>query len=381
MKFTTKAIHVGQVPDEVTGAIIPPIYQTSTYRQGAPAVHKGYDYTRAGNPNFTHLEHAIAALEQAACGVVFSSGLGATTAVLSQLKTGDHVLAIDDVYGGTFRLLKELSDHFGIAVDYVSDEGVSAWEKKVKSSTKVFWLETPTNPLLTIADIQAVATLGKKRGVLTVVDNTFASPALQTPLTLGADVVVHSTTKYIGGHSDVVGGALATNDTSLAAKYARARLVYGLNPSPFDAWLTHRGLKTLGIRMERHCSNALAVAKFLENQKGVKRVFYPGLSSHAGHALAKRQMCGFGGMVSVDFDCTVEKLKSSLGKMEIFALAESLGGVESLVCHPATMTHASVPADIRKKRGITDTLVRFSVGIEDIDDLLSDLDHFLKKIV
>src|SRR3989338_1037671 len=380
MRFQTKVVHVGQKPESKTGAIVPPLYQTSTYAQEAPNKHQGFDYTRADNPNFQNLEMAIAALEGGKHAVVYSSGLGAAMALLMQLHSGDYVLAVDDVYGGTYRLLQHLKDRFQLDVSYVANNDVHAWQKAIRSNTKYIWLETPTNPLLKLVDLKTICAIGKKKKIRTIVDNTFATPCLQQPLALGADVVLHSTTKYIGGHSDVVGGALVMNESELAKELWRARMVYGLNPSPFDVWLTHRGLKTISVRVERQVKNAAALALFLEKQKKIRKVYYPGLSSHPDHHLAKKQMCGGGGMISIVLDADAQKLQSALGKMKIFTLAESLGAVESLVCHPATMTHASIPAKIREARGIDDTLVRFSIGIEDQEDLLEALQHFLKTI-
>lgn len=355
--FTTKAVHVGQEPEEKTGAVIPPIYQTSTYAQEAPAKHKGYDYTRSGNPNFERLESALAALEEGKYAVVYSSGLGAELAVLNLLQAGDHIVAGDDLYGGTYRLFTKWGEKFGLTFDFIDGTKTEAFSKAIKSKTKLIWIETPTNPLLRVTDIKGVCRLVQSKKVLTVVDNTFASPYFQNPLKLGADMVLHSTTKYIGGHSDVVGGVVVTNQKELHEKLKFGRMALGVNPSPFDCWLLSRGVKTLGLRMERHQQNAKAVVAFLKKHPLTKKVYYP----------------GFGGMVSVEFNLSVEKTKKWISSLKYFTLAESLGGVESLVCHPATMTHASIPPEERAKRGLSDSLVRFSVGIEDVEDLLEDL--------
>ena len=381
MKFATKVVHVGQDPEKEHGAVIPPIYQTTTYAQHAPAqLFSEYDYTRAGNPNFNNLERVLASLENASEGVVFSSGLGAEMALLMQLMPGDHVIANDDLYGGTFRLLTQLSKRTGITFTQVVGSDLAAWESAITSKTQYLWLETPSNPLLNIIDVAAIAQLGKKHHLRVVVDNTFATPVLQQPLSLGADVVFHSTTKYLGGHSDAIGGAVLTNDAELAKQLRFARMCYGLNTSPFDAWLTHRGVKTLAVRMNQHVSTAKALVSFLATQKKVEAIYYPGLKTHPGHEVAKKQMSNFGGMLSVRFAGSSEKLKLSLAQMKCFTLAESLGGVESLVCHPASMTHASIPKEIREARGVTENVVRFSVGIEDAEDLIADLEKLLKLL-
>lgn len=361
--FTTKAVHEGSAPDNETGAVIPPIYQTSTFAQEAPAQHKGFDYTRADNPNFQRLEACLSALEEAKHATVFSSGTGAALAVLNLLQAGDHVAAGDDLYGGTYRLFTKWGERFGLTFTFVDATAPENFDKVLRKETKLFWIETPTNPLLKTSDISAItkiARAGAKGGakkILTVVDNTFATPYFQKPLTLGADMVLHSTTKYVGGHSDVIGGAVATNNKTLKEALDFGRKALGVNPSPFDCWLTLRGVKTLGLRMERHQSNAQAVVQFLKKHPLTKKVYYP----------------GFGGMVSAEFQLSDAQTKKLIGSFKIFTLAESLGGVESLVCHPATMTHASVPPQERAKRGIGDGLVRFSVGIEEAEDLLADL--------
>lgn len=378
MKFATKAIHVGSAPDKETGAIIPPIYMTSTFVQEAPGVTKGYDYTRAGNPNFTILESILASLENAKYATVFSSGLGCLTGLVSLLSSGDKVIAINGVYGGTYRLFTKVFQRYGVEFIMVPEPTDEALEKALKIKPKWLFFETPTNPLLEVFDIAALAKKAKKAGLLTVIDNTFATSYFQNPLDLGADIVWHSTTKYVGGHSDVIGGAAMTNDEKIKHALDFARMAIGLNPSPFDVWLETRGIKTLGLRMERHEQNAMAVAKFLESHPKVSKVHYPGLKNHHGHAIAKKQMKGFGGIVSVEFKLPLESVKKLVSSFKYFSLAESLGGIESLVCHPVTMTHASIPKEERAKCGIPDGLVRFSVGIEDIDDLIEDLSSALE---
>lgn len=378
MEFATKAIHACG-PDPQTGAVIPPIYMTSTFSQESPGENQGYDYTRAGNPNFTILEQTLAALENAAHATVFSSGLGALTALVSLLSSGDSVLGMNGLYGGTFRLFNSVFNRFGIkfyACNPTQNELLNAFKLKPK------WLffETPTNPLLDIFDIAELSQMAKKNQMLTIVDNTFASPYVQNPLKWGADIVWHSTTKYIGGHSDVIGGVVMTNDRSIKEKLDFARKAIGLNPSPFDAWLVTRGVKTLAVRMEKHQSNAKEIAQFLEKHPKVKKVIYPGLPTHPGHAIAKKQMGGFGGMLSVEFNLSLESTKKLISSFDYFVLAESLGGVESLVSHPATMTHAAMSKEERHRIGISDGLVRFSIGIEDHRDLIEDLSQALLKI-
>jgi cysteine-S-conjugate beta-lyase len=379
MKFSTKAIHVGQKPDPSTGAIIPPVYLTSTYVQEAPDKHKGYDYTRAGNPNFTNLEQTLAALENGKYATVFSSGIGATTAILSTLEQGEIVAAGNDLYGGTFRLFNQVFRQFGVNLITVNTQDLNQVEDVLKKSPKMIFLESPSNPLLRISDIAAIAELAKKYNVLTVVDNTFATPYFQNPLNLGADIVMHSTTKYIGGHSDVVGGVAITNNKEMKTRLDFARKAIGLNPGPFDAWLTSKGLKTLGVRMERHAGNAMQVAEFLQNHPLVSKVYYPGLETHPYHDIAQKQMSGFSGIVSVEFRLSIEQTIQLISSFDYFSLAESLGGVESLVDHPASMTHASISKEEREKNGLSDGLVRFSVGIEDAEDLISDLERHLAR--
>lgn len=373
LKFATRTVHAGQAPEEVTGAIMPPIYMTSTFVQEAPGVNKGYEYSRAQNPNFTLLEALLASLENAKYATVYSSGLGALTSMIATLSQGDKVVAVDGLYGGTYRLFNQVFNRFGIQFISVHPNKPEQLETALKQKPKWLFLETPTNPLLEIFDIAALSKLAHQHNALSIVDNTFASPYFQNPLDLGADVVWHSTTKYIGGHSDVLGGVIMTNSQELKTAFDFGRKALGTNPSPFDAWLTTRGVKTLALRMEKHQSNALAIAEFLSKHPKVKKVYYPGLSTHANHAIAKKQMSGFSGIVSVEFDLPLEKAKKLVSSFQLFALAESLGGVESLVCHPATMTHASIPAAERARMGLTDGLMRFSVGIEDPNDLINDL--------
>lgn len=380
MKFSTKAIHVGQVPDKETGAMIPPMYLTSTYLQEAPDQHKGYDYTRAGNPNFTNLEQTLASLENGKYATVFSSGLGANTAMISLLQKGDHVVAGNDLYGGTFRLFDKIFRNFGVELKIINTLDLAEVKAAMEAKPKLVYLESPTNPLLRISDLEAITKLARDSGAMTVVDNTFATPYFQNPLDLGADMVLHSTTKYMGGHSDLIGGTIVTNDAKLKEKLDFARMGMGLNPSPFDVWLTSRSVKTLGVRMEKHAANAMKVAEFLEGHPKVKKVYYPGLPSHPQHEMAKKQMRGFSGIVSVEFDFDLEQTKQLISSLKVFSLAESLGGVESLVDHPALMTHASIPREERIKNGLSDGLVRFSVGIEDDQDLISDLATQLELI-
>ena len=370
--FATRAIHVGQDADPATGATVVPIYATSTYTQAAPGQHKGYEYSRSGNPTRTALETCLASLEGGERGLAFASGLAATTAVLSLLKPGDEVAAAADLYGGTYRLLERVFKPWGLVIRYTDDASPAGFTKIVTPATKLVWIETPTNPLLQLLDIAAIAEIAHKAKALFAVDNTFASPYLQQPLKLGADLVVHSTTKYLGGHSDVVGGAVV-GSKELLQPIAFYQNAAGGVPGPFDAWLTLRGIKTLAVRMERHCANARQLAAWLVKQPQVERVYYPGLPEHPGHELAKRQMRDFGGMISLRLKGGAEAARRFLPRTKLFSLAESLGGVESLVCHPATMTHASIPVALRTARGVDDGLIRLSVGIEDANDLQEDL--------
>jgi cystathionine gamma-lyase len=371
MKFATRAIHAGQDPDPTTGATIVPIYQTSTYTQTRVGEHKGFDYSRTINPTRVALERQLASLEGARFASAFASGMAATSAVLGLLSAGDHAVVSDDLYGGTYRLFARVLERYGITFSYVDMSDLTAVRAAVTPATKLFWVETPTNPLLRIVDIAAIASLRRGDQVV-VVDNTFATPYFQQPLALGAQIVVHSTTKYIGGHSDVVGGIAITDDPELHDRIKFQQNAAGGVPGPIDAWLTMRGAKTLALRMREHARNAQAVAEFLAARDDVTRVYYPGLPSHPQHELAMRQMSGFGGMVSCAFD-DAERAKEFAGRLKLFSLAESLGGVESLICHPGRMTHGSIPAADRERRGIGDGLLRLSVGIEDISDLIEDL--------
>jgi cystathionine beta-lyase/cystathionine gamma-synthase len=373
LAFPTLAIHAGQPADPATGATVVPIYATSTYTQEAPGKHKGYEYSRSANPTRTALEQCLAALEGGEVCGAFASGLAATSAVLqSLLRPGDEVVANADLYGGTFRILERVFKPWGLQSQYVEDGSPSGFTAAITPKTKLIWLETPTNPLLQVFDIAGVAEAARKAKALLVVDNTFASPYLQQPLKLGADIVVHSTTKYIGGHSDVVGGAVITR-RELMQPIAFVQNAAGGVPGPFDGFLTLRGLKTLALRMERHGANALQLAEWLTKQPQIEKVYYPGLADHPAHALARRQMRNFGGMVSIRLKGGKDAVLRFLSRLKLFSLAESLGGVESLVCHPATMTHASIPAEIRAKRGVDESLLRLSVGIEDMEDLRQDL--------
>ncbi|HVA33262.1 MAG TPA: cystathionine gamma-synthase [Candidatus Baltobacteraceae bacterium] len=372
MKFSTKAIHVGQGADPATGATIVPIYQTSTYTQERVGEHKGYDYSRTINPTRVALEKQLASLEGAEFGSAFASGMAATAAVLNVLSAGDHAVVTDDLYGGTYRLFSRVLERYGLSFTYVDMSDLAAVSAAVRPNTKLFWIETPTNPLLKLIDIRAIVAM-RRPGQIVVVDNTFATPYFQQPLALGADVVVHSTTKYIGGHSDVVGGVAITADKALHETIKFHQNAVGGVPGPHDAWLTMRGAKTLAVRMREHARNAQAVAEFLESHDEIARVYYPGLASHAQYELAKRQMTGFGGMVSFVLEGPQERALDFAHRLRYFSLAESLGGVESLICHPARMTHGSIPKEDRERRGVTDGLLRLSVGIEDEDDLIEDL--------
>jgi cystathionine gamma-synthase/cystathionine gamma-lyase len=372
VKFSTRAIHEGQDPDPATGATIVPIYQTSTYTQTAVGEHKGFDYSRTVNPTRTALERQLAALEDARYCSAFASGIAATSAVVNLLSAGDHVVVGEDLYGGTYRLFSKVYERYGLTFSYVDMTDAAAARAALRPATKLIWAETPSNPLLKLTDIAALAAL-RPAGCILAVDNTFASPYFQAPLEFGADVVVHSTTKYIGGHSDAVGGAALTNDPELAAGLKFHQNAMGGVPGPFDAWLVMRGAKTLALRMVEHERNARSVAAFLAARGDVERVYYPGLASHPQHELARRQMRGFGGMVSFALRGDASRAFAFARATKLFSLAESLGGVESLLSIPARMTHGSIPAAERERRGITDTLVRLSVGIEDAEDLIDDL--------
>ncbi len=388
MNFATKAVHVGQDPDPSTGATIPPIYATSTYTQAAPGKHKGYEYSRSGNPTRDRLQECLAALEGGEKCAAFASGLAATNTLLQALlKSGDSLVAYSDLYGGTYRIFERVFRKWGLQARYTDDTAAGAIAGLVDKTTRIVWIETPTNPMLHMLDIAAIAKAvrqieadGKAHpdGVMLVVDNTFASPALQQPLSLGADIVLHSMTKYLGGHSDVVGGALIAKRADTFEPVLFAQNACGGVPGPFDCFLVHRGIKTLDVRMKRHCENARRIAGWAAEQKGFERVLYPGLPDHPGHELARRQMRDFGGMVTCVLRGGLDAASRFMSATKLFACAESLGGVESLINHPAIMTHASIPREIRERIGVVDGLVRLSVGIEDADDLIADLDQALK---
>ncbi len=374
MKPATKYIHAGMSPDPSTGAIMTPIYQTSTYVQESPAVNKGYEYARSQNPTRKALEDAFALIENAQYALAFSSGVAATDAVIKLLAPGDEVICGNDLYGGSYRLFTKVFEKFGIRFIYVDTTNTANIKNAVTPSTKLIWIETPTNPLMNITDISAVAATAKSGNILLAVDNTFASPALQNPLDLGADVVMHSATKYLGGHSDVIQGALMMNDTALREKLYFLQKSCGAVPGPMDCFLVLRGIKTLGIRMKAHCENGKIIANWLRNHPKVSKVYWPGFEDHPGYAVAKKQMRDFGGMISFELkNDSVEEAKRVLSSTHLFSLAESLGGVESLINHPASMTHASIPKEERIKNGLSDSLIRLSVGIEDAEDLVEDL--------
>ncbi|QYJ68947.1 cystathionine gamma-synthase [Flavobacterium litorale] len=379
MKFNTKTIHGGQHPDPATGAVMPPVYQTSTFAQSSPGVHQGYEYSRAANPTRTALEDALASIENGARGLAFSSGLAATDCVLKLLKPNDEVIAMDDLYGGTYRMFSKVYSNMGIKFHFVDMTDLDKLQSLFNENTKLVWVETPTNPLMKLADIAAIAKITKEKNVLFAVDNTFATPYLQNPLDLGADIVMHSATKYLGGHSDVIAGALVAKTEELGEQLHFAQFATGATLGPSDSYLVLRGIKTLHLRIQRHSENGQKVAEYLNNHPKVKRVYYPGLANHPNHEIAKKQMQnGFGGMVSFTFESgKKEDSITFLEKVKVFTLAESLGGVESLANHPALMTHASVPEDKRQELGITDDMVRLSVGIEDSEDLLNDLEQAL----
>ena len=374
MKLATKIIHAGVEPDPSTGAIMTPIYQTSTYVQAAPGQHKGYEYARSQNPTRKALEDALAIIENGKYGLAFGSGVAATDAVIKLLSPGDEVIAANDMYGGTYRLFTKVFAKFGIKFNYVDTTNVAAVESAVSSHTKLIWVETPTNPLMNITDIAAIAAISKKAGSLLCVDNTFASPYLQNPLDLGADIVMHSATKYLGGHSDVIQGALIINDKTLRDELYFIQKSCGAVPGPMDCFLVLRGIKTLHVRMQRHCENGARIAHYLRSHPKVERVYWPGFEDNAGYAIAKKQMRDFGGMISFTLkDSSIEAANKVLSSTRLFSLAESLGGVESLINHPASMTHASIPREERIKNGLSDGLMRLSVGIEDAGDLIEDL--------
>lgn len=374
MKQATKYIHAGAHPDPSTGAIMTPIFQTSTYVQEAPGVNKGFEYARSQNPTRQALEEALAIIENGKYGLAFSSGVAATDAVIKLLQPGDEVIAGNDMYGGTYRLFSKVFEKFGIKFHYINQQDVNNIKTYINANTKLIWLETPTNPLMSIADIEAVSKLAKEHKLLLCVDNTFASPYLQNPLDLGADIVMHSVTKYLGGHSDVIQGALVMNDAGLRDKLYFIQKSCGAVPGPMDCFLVLRGIKTLHVRMQRHCENGKVIAHWLRNNNKVAKVYWPGFEDHPNHVIAKKQMRDFGGMISFELkNDSVEEAKRVLSSTKIFSLAESLGGVESLINHPASMTHASIPREERIKNGLSDSLIRLSVGIEDVDDLIADL--------
>ena len=379
LAFSTRTIHGGQSHDPTTGAVMVPIYATSTYGQQSPGVHKGFEYARSQNPTRFAFERAIADLESGSAGFAFASGLAAIGTVFELLDAGAHIVATDDIYGGTFRLLERVRKRTaGLQVTFVDFTDLAAVEAAIRPETKMLWVETPTNPLLRVVDLEGVAALAKRKGVLSVADNTFCSPYLQRPLELGVDIVVHSTTKYLNGHSDMVGGCVVVGDNKdLADQLKFLQNAIGAISGPFDSFLALRGLKTLALRMERHSANGAKIARWLETRKDVRRVIYPGLESHPQHAIAKAQMYHFGGMITVELDRDLAATKRFLERTQLFTLAESLGGVESLIEHPALMTHGSIPAEKRAEIGISDSLVRLSAGIEDGDDLIADLEQAL----
>ena len=379
MKFNTKAIHGGQYHDPSTGAVMPPVYQTSTFVQTSPGQPIGdYEYSRASNPTRTALEHALASIENGNRALAFSSGLAATDCILRSFKAGDEVIAMDDLYGGTYRMFTRIYKDSGIKFHFVDMNDLEKFQSLINGNTKMVWVETPTNPLMKLADIQEIAKITKSKNILFAVDNTFATPYLQKPLDLGADIVMHSATKYLGGHSDVIAGALIVKDEVLGEQLHFQQFATGATLGPMDSFLVLRGIKTLHLRMQRHCENGQKIAEFLDNHPKIKTVYYPGLANHPFHEIAKKQMSGFGGMVSFTFvSGKKEEAITFLEKLKVFTLAESLGGVESLANHPALMTHASIPEEKRKEIGITDDLVRLSVGVEDIEDLIADLEQAL----
>lgn len=379
LKFNTKTIHGGQHPDKAYGAVMPPIYQTSTYAQTTPGGHQGYEYSRSGNPTRTALENALASIENGKFGLAFASGLAAMDAVIKLLNPGDEVVSTNDLYGGSYRLFKQVFEKYGIKFHFVGMQDADTIATYINEKTKLIWVETPTNPMMNVIDIEGVSQIAKKHGVLLAVDNTFATPYLQTPLDMGADLVMHSATKYLGGHSDVVLGALVVNEKELADKLYFIQNASGAVCGPMDSFLTLRGIKTLHVRMQRHCENGRAVAEYLNGHSEIDKVFWPGFEAHPNHGIAKRQMNDYGGMVSFIPKSGNEKDAINIvEKLKVFTLAESLGGVESLAGHPASMTHASIPKEEREKSGVVDGLIRLSVGIEDAGDLIADLEQALK---
>jgi len=381
MKFETRAIHVGQDPDPTTGATIPPLYLSTTFTQKSPGQHLGYDYARSNNPTRASLEACLASLEGGEACAAFASGLAASSAVFDTLQPGDGVVASHDLYGGTFRLLDKIIRPLGIEVAFAESRETEAFERAILTLKKprLLWVESPTNPMLDIVDLESLSALATRHGLLTAVDNTFATPNLQRPIEWGADLVVHSTTKYLGGHSDVIGGAVISRTAALLERIRFLQNSRGAIPSPHDCYLLQRGIKTLALRMERHCENAGQLARVLQSHPKLRRVIYPGLDSHPGHAIASKQMSGYGGMLSIELEGGLDAARIFCSGLRVFSLAESLGGVESLCCHPASMTHASIPREIREPRGVTDGLVRLSVGIEHIDDLVADITQALER--
>ncbi len=376
LNFNSKTIHGGQAPDKAYGAIMPPIYQTSTYAQTTPGGHKGFEYSRSGNPTRAALESALASIENGTYGLAFASGLAAIDAIIKLLSPGDEVISTNDLYGGSYRLFKQVFEKYGITFHFIGMQDATAIETYINENTKLLWIETPTNPMMHIIDIKAASNLSKKHKLLLAVDNTFASPYLQQPLELGADIVVHSATKYLGGHSDVVVGGIVVKDKALADQLYFIQNASGAVCGPMDSFLVLRGIKTLHIRMQRHCENARIIAEYLANHPQIEKVYWPGFAAHPNHEIAKNQMNDFGGMISfVPKGSSYEATVKIVEKLRVFTLAESLGGVESLACHPASMTHAAIPKAEREKSGVVDALIRLSVGIEDIDDLIADLEQ------
>lgn len=379
LKFNTKTIHGGQQPDEAYGAVMPPIYQTSTYAQTTPGGHKGYQYSRSANPTRTALENSLASIEGGEFGLAFGSGIAAIDAVIKLLEPGDEVISTDDLYGGSYRIFKKIFEKFGIVFHFVGMQGTDAVRDKINSKTKLIWVETPTNPMMNIIDIKAIAALTKDKDILLAVDNTFATPYLQMPLELGADIVMHSATKYLGGHSDTVVGALVVKDKELADKLYFVQNASGAVCGPMDSFLVLRGIKTLHVRMQRHCENGRTIALYLKSNPKIEKVYWPGFEDHPNHHIAKEQMKDFGGMISfVPKGGSYDDAIKIVERLKVFTLAESLGGVESLAGHPASMTHASIPKEERLRSGVVDSLIRLSVGIEDVDDLIADLEQAIE---
>ncbi len=376
LKFNSKTIHGGQHPDKAYGAVMPPIYQTSTYAQTTPGGHQGFEYSRSANPTRTALENALASIENGVYGLAFASGLSAMDAVIKLLNPGDEVVSTNDLYGGSYRLFKQIFEKYGITFHFVGMQSIDAIAEKINNNTRLIWVETPTNPMMNVIDVKAVSSLAKKHNLLLAVDNTFATPYLQRPLDLGADIVMHSATKYLGGHSDVVVGALVVKDKELADKLYFIQNASGAVCGPMDSFLTLRGIKTLHVRMQRHCENGKAIAEYLVNHPKIEKVYWPGFETHPNHDVAKNQMDDFGGMISfITKGSNYDEAIKIVERLQVFTLAESLGGVESLAGHPASMTHASIPKEEREKSGVVDALIRLSVGIEDADDLIADLEQ------